>query len=193
MRIFKLLGRLIYEKRRYRFYGYDPKQGLGQEDPHVKVYAAWDEIPPHFRKVAAAHSRLNVMYYRIKRREARLLCYSEDGTRLDAYGWIQDWRPFRRRFGVLADQGTMLGFYWTAPAARGRGLYGRLLAHSLFLCRKERPILIATSPENKASQRGIEKAGFQSLGEWEGCVFFWRFSSMRRIFRPGEGVSRELH
>ena len=180
-RFINLLGRFIYEKRRYLFYGYIPEQGGGCADPHVKVYAAWDEIPLHFRKRALGSPWMNAMYYRMRRGEARLLCYSEDGQRLDAYGWIQDWRPFRRRFGAIADHGTMLGFYWTAPEARGRGLYGRLLAHSLFLCPKDRPILMATSPDNPASRRGIEKAGFASLGEWEGCVWFRWFSRMRRV------------
>ena len=191
-RVVGLMGRLIYEKRRYLFYGYAPEQDGGCEDPHVKVYAAWDEIPLHFRKWAAGSPWLNAMYYRMKRGEARLLCYSEDGVRLDAYGWIQDWRPFRRRFGAIAHQGTMLGFYWTAPAARGRGLYGRLLAHSIYLCRKDRPILIATSPENKASQRGIEKAGFKPLGEWEGRVFFRWFSRMKMVPRQDERVFNGL-
>jgi GNAT superfamily N-acetyltransferase len=121
------------------------------------------------------------MRYRLRREEARLLCLSEDGLHLDAYGWIQDWRPFRRRFGALAQTGTMLGPYWTAPEARGRGLYGRLLAHSLSLCDRDRPILIGTSPENKPSQRGIEKAGFKPRGEWVLRLYLRFFSDLRRI------------
>ncbi|MDY0144450.1 MAG: hypothetical protein RBS84_00480 [Kiritimatiellia bacterium] len=191
-RFVKLLGRFIYEKRRYLFYGYIPEQGEGTADPHVKVYAAWDEIPPRFRRRALGTSWMNAMYYRLRRGEARLLCYSEDGQRLDAYGWIQDWRPFRRRFGALAKHGTMLGFYWTAPEARGRGLYGRLLSHSLTVCSKDHPILIVTSPENKASQRGIDKAGFKSLGEWEGRILLRWFSQMHKIPQSIKGISNEL-
>lgn len=179
------LGRLVYQKRRYLFYAYDSKQGPGGLDPHVKDYGSWEEIPKPFRKIATPYPWLNVMYYRMKRGKARWLSYSEDGRQLDAYGWIQDWSIFRRRYGAIADRGTMLGYYWTAPAARGRGLYGRLLAHSLALCEKDRPIVIATSPDNGASQRGIEKAGFRSLGEWEGRIFFRWFSQMRRVSGPG--------
>lgn len=128
----------------------------------------------------------------MRRGKARLLCFSEDGLQLDAYGWIQDWSLFRRRYGAIATEGVMLGYYWTAPAARGRGLYGRLLSHSLALCRKDRPILIATTPDNTASQRGIVKAGFQSRGEWEVCSYFRWFSWMRRVANPGDGTGHGI-
>ena len=191
-RLLKLLRRFTYERRRYLFYGYGSRQGLGYLDPHVKTYDSWTEIPRHIREMAVPNPWMNVMYYRLQRGQARLLCYSETGARLDAYGWIQDWRPFRRRFGVIAARGSMLGYYWTAPDMRGRGLYGRLLAHSIYLCPKDQPILIDTSPKNRASQRGIEKAGFEFLGEWEERVFFRWFSKMRRIPRPDEKVPHEL-
>ena len=179
--LIRLLLRFVFEKRRYLFYGYDPRQGGGQADAQITVYNRWEEIPRAYRRIAAAAPWRNAMFYRIRRGGARLLCCSPDGTRLEAYGWVQDWRPFRRRFGAVAVEGTMLGFYWTAPEARGRGLYGRLLAHSLAVCDRTRPVLIVTSPENKASQRGIEKAGFQPLGEWEARIWLRCFSRMRRI------------
>ena len=121
------------------------------------------------------------MMYRMRRGKARWLCCSEDGRRVDAYGWIQDWSLFRRRYGAIAARGTMLGFYWTSPAMRGRGLRGRLLAHSLAVCSKDRPIVICVSPDNPASRRGIEKAGFAPLGEWEGTTWFRCFGRLRRI------------
>lgn len=177
----RLLGRLVYEKRQYKFYGYQPGQGDGRTDPHIRVYETWGDIPIRFRKIAAAAPWRNVMYYRMKRGGARLMCYSEDGERLDAFGWIQDWRPFRRRFGAIAREGTMVGFYWTAPESRGRGYFSRLLAHGLALSDKKRPIIVCVGTENVASWRGVEKAGFASLGEWEGRVWFRCFSRMRRI------------
>lgn len=180
-RILQLLCRAVYEQRRYLFYGYQPAQGAGHVDPDVRVYADWNEVPPRFLKIAAAAPWRNAMYYRMKRGQARLLCCSADGERLAAFGWVQDWKPFRRRFGAIAQEGTMLGFYWTDPELRGRGLYGRLLAHSLAVCAKDRPVVICVSPDNPASRRGIEKAGFASLGEWEGTVWFRWFSRMRRI------------
>ena len=178
----QLLVRWVYERRRYLFYGYHPRQGPGQADPQVTVYSRWRDIPRAFRRIAAAAPWRNAMYYRMWCGGVRLLCYSRDGRRLDAYGWVQDWRFFRHRFGAIAREGKMLGFYWTAQELRGQGLYGRLLAHSLLLCSKDHPIIICVSPDNLASRRGVEKAGFAPLGEWEARVFLRRFSRMRRIF-----------
>lgn len=179
--LFLRLRRLVYDRRQYLFYAYAPEQGPGRLDPHVREYSSPDEIPEPFRATVLPHPWMNVMYHRMRQGRARLLCHSEDGQRLDAYGWLQDWSIFRQRYGAVADHGTMLGYYWTAPESRGRGLYGRLLAHSIALCAKDRPILIATSPDNLASQRGIAKAGFRPLGEWEGRVLFRWFSKMDRV------------
>ena len=180
-RLMGLAGRLVHERRTLLFYVYEPGQGAGQADPRVSVYSSWAEIPASFRKVAVPAPWLSPLRRRLKRGEARLLCCSEDGRQVAAYGWIQDWRPFRRKYGALAQAGTMLGPYWTAPEARGRGLYGRLLAHSLFLCDRSRPILIGTSADNLASQRGIEKAGFGFRGRWQLRSYFGWFSRMRRL------------
>jgi hypothetical protein len=63
---------------------------------------------------------------------------------------------------------------FTFPEQRGRGLYSLALA---FAARKlldddgERPVLVESSTFNRASIRGIEKAGFERIGyhlEWRG-------------------------
>ena len=164
---FRLLRRFVHERRLCRFYAYDPRQGTGQADARIRIYSTWAELPEAVRRVALPRFRMNAMYYRMRRGEARLLCHSEDGKPVDAYGWIQGWRPFQRKFAALARDGLMLGPYWTAPEARGHGLYGRLLGHSLSVCLKDRPILIYTSPDNSASQRGIAKAGLQPCRGWQ--------------------------
>ena len=176
MRLIRLARRLVYDKRRYLFYRYDAQQGSGKEDSCITVYDSWKECPAPFRRLALRSRLLNVMYYRLQRGDARLLCYTEDGDKLQAYGWIQDWRPFRRKFGMLASEGTMLGPYWSAPEDRGRGLYGRLLEHSLHLSSKTQPILVYTSPDNTASQKGILRAGFRPIGEWTVCTWLGLFT-----------------
>ena len=180
-RAIRLLRRFVHERRVCRFYAYDPRQGTGQADARIRIYSTWAELPEAVRRRVLPRFRMNAMYYRLRRGEARLLCHSADGEQVDAYGWIQDWRPFRRKFAALAREGLMLGPYWTAPEARGRGLYGRLLGQSLSVCLKDRPILIYTSPDNSASRRGIEKAGFQPRGEWQLDVWFGCISRLRRI------------
>ena len=123
------------------------------------------------------------MAHRMKRDGARLVVLREE-NRLRAYGWIQGWRSFRR-LRWLAPDARCLGFYWTASADRGRGLYGRLLKHSIAVCeeRDRLPLVIFTSPDNPMSQRGIEKAGFLRLGEYELRSWFGGLISRHRTIR----------
>ena len=166
MSLLQLLGKVVYEKKHYLFYRYDLRQGAGEPYDEIRVYGSYKEIPHKFREVAIPSRSFNVMYYRLKLGYAKLLCYSDNNHMLKAYGWIQSWRPFKHKFRMLAVDGIMLGPYWTAPKHRGKGIYGKLLKHSLFLCQKEKPILIYTTPDNISSQRGVLKAGFEPYGEW---------------------------
>jgi len=112
------------------------------------------------------------MYYRLKWGDAKLLCYSDDGDDLQAYGWIQSWKQFKREFRMISGDGVLLGPFWTAPSQRGKGLYGKLLQHCLFHSPATMPVFIYTSPENTSSQRGILKAGFELVGEWIISMWF---------------------
>lgn len=176
-----LVRRFVYESRRCLFYCYDPKQGSGCIDPNIAVYTEWADVPDAYQSVIAPRAHFNIMIIRMKRKQARLLCCSNDKQQLNAYGWVQDWKPFRRRFGKIAEQGSMLGPYWTAPKYRRQGLYSRLLTHSIALCANDYPAIIYTSPENIASQQGIRKAGFQLMGEWEAKRWLGVISRLRRI------------
>ncbi len=179
--LLRLARKFIHEKRLYRFYRYVPRQGQGQPHDNVKVYASWQEIPEPIQQAVIPSRHIDSMYYRLGRGQAKLLCYTEKPNQLMAYGWVQDWQPFRRKFHMLAKEGIMLGPYWTAEECRGRGIYGVLLQHSLSLCEKDKPILIYTSPENLASQRGIEKAGFHFLGDWQVNSWLRVFMSQTKI------------
>jgi L-amino acid N-acyltransferase YncA len=102
------------------------------------------------------------------RRHGAVLLLLRDRNDLAAYGWLQAWAPLRYEFWWLADDAICLGPYWTHPQQRGRGLYGRLLSHSVAECRRrfprDLPIYIWAESSNAASIRGIEKAGFRSVG-----------------------------
>ena len=101
-------------------------------------------------------------------------------TRAEADAWVERcadvWRngesyPFAI---VEASTGEMLGSielhpansmvgYWVAAGARGRGVATRALQ---LLCgwTSQRPLRLTTHPENVASQRVAEKAGFRRVG-----------------------------
>jgi RimJ/RimL family protein N-acetyltransferase len=101
-------------------------------------------------------------------------------TRADAEWWIERcataWRTGGSHPFVIADAetGELLGAievrpaggsigYWVAPGARGRGVATRALET---VCRwwPERPLHLVTHPDNRASQRVAEKAGFRRTG-----------------------------
>ena len=168
----KILRKLVGVRRLWGIYAYDfRRQGEGRRDPAIQEYSAHERIPrPIARQMVtlAGLSGYWFMRQRMWRHDGKLLCLVQDG-KIAAYGWVQGWKPFRRRFNWLVRDAMMLGFYKTLPPYRGQGLYGRLLAHSIAACdnRNRIPLIIVVDPENKASVRGIEKAGFAKLGVFE--------------------------
>jgi RimJ/RimL family protein N-acetyltransferase len=101
-------------------------------------------------------------------------------TRSDAKAWIKRcaevWRAGESRPLAIADAetGELLGSielhfagptvgYWVAREARGRGIATRAL--QLVCASTElRPLRLTTHPDNRASQRVAEKAGFRRVG-----------------------------
>jgi RimJ/RimL family protein N-acetyltransferase len=97
----------------------------------------------------------------------------------DAEAWVERcegmWRDATSYPFAIADaaSGAFLGSielssewtigYWVAPGARGRGVATRALR---LLCSwaSQRPLRLTTHPDNAASQRVAEKAGFRRIG-----------------------------
>ena len=192
----RILRRAVYRRERLLLYVYCPAtQGEGKRDPAIECFDAAHRPPATVQEqIRRAGGRLGywLMAHRMKRDGARLLVLREE-NRLRAYGWIQGWRSFRRLLW-LAPGARCLGFYWTAPADRGRGLYGRLLKHSIAVCeeRNRLPLIIFTSPNNMRSQRGIEKAGFLRLGEYELQSWFGGLVSRHRTIREEHSLEQAL-
>jgi len=166
----KLWSRTVWRSELEMIYAYDPvRQGAGKSDDEVVCCEHYDDIPAGVAaQLFASPGSVNfdLMRWRMKQGRARLVYILQDGL-LAAYGWIQDWDAFRRKYRFLAKDGTLLGPYWTRPEFRGRGIYGRLLLHSIHCCQgRKLPILIAVHPGNDPSTRGVEKAGFVKLGTY---------------------------
>lgn len=182
------LWQFAFRRREVRVvFAYCRRQGAGREDAAVSCYDARNPPPPAIAdQVDGAQGLLGrlLMRRRLRQGGARLLCLQEDEKVL-AFGWIQQWRYFRRQYAWLTDRGICLGFFWTAPEARGRGLYGRLMAHAIALCprREELPLLIWTHPDNRPSLRGIEKAGFLRLGTYQISRYFFGLGNSHRIIQ----------
>ncbi len=158
----------LYSKDVFRFFRYPagrqtPPEGAFPPGYRVQVFEPGSSVPEQVARVAMPRALLDVMRWRFRRGDASLMAVFDDRGDVASYGWIQSWRPFRRRFRKVAREGSMLGFYWTHPAHRGRGLYRAMLARSLALVRGKEPIIIYASAGNAVSQRGIEGAGFEFL------------------------------
>ena len=101
-------------------------------------------------------------------------------TRADAKAWVRRCKQVRRAgqswpLAILdAETGELLGSielhftgptvgYWVAPEARGRGVATRAL-ELVCASTERRPLRLTTHPDNLASQRVAEKAGFRRIG-----------------------------
>ncbi|BCL78152.1 GNAT family N-acetyltransferase [Ktedonobacteria bacterium brp13] len=97
-------------------------------------------------------------------------CYlaSVDNTPV-AYGWVATQSGAIDEIGLHAfpilPESRYLWDFQTLPAWRGQGIYPQLLQH---IVRQEQPsaqrLYIGYVSENEASQRGITKAGFLTVG-----------------------------
>lgn len=163
-----LFERSVSRSRVYRVYRTGSSQGHGRRDDQVSVYDADSPPLPCVRsKYLHYVGRLRAAptLWRLRHTRAVMLAMMDGGTMI-GYGWLQAMHDLRREFWWLRSHGTCLGPYWTHPEHRGRGIYGRLLAHSLFEChnRAWSDLFIWAEQSNRSSIRGIERAGFVPLG-----------------------------
>ena len=168
------VGGLVRQHNTYVLYRWEAGRPIPSPDPSVEPCFHWRHMPGPLAASVLPQPLLQPMAHRLARGDATLLALWENGDPC-AWGWMQAWRPFHRRLGWFEADATMLGPYWVKPERRGQGLYGRLLVSSISLAAlRSKPIVIFTTPENAASQRGIEKAGFDRAGTWEVRTFIRR-------------------
>lgn len=178
--LFSSLKKIIFESDSCVIYKLKNRKELGRIDPEVKVYSEFRDVPQFIVKKLFDFPIINSLFYRIKSHKAKLLCIYDANT-LIAYGWIQNWKPFKQKFGWLTKNGTMLGPYWTHPQYRGKGYYGRLLKHSIAVSNEDLPLVIYTSPENMNSQKGIEKIEFEKIGNFRIDFYFRHWVQYKKI------------
>jgi hypothetical protein len=174
-RAIQLCKKIIFNSGEYTIYSFDSSRKIYYEyDSEIKKYSEYEEIPEHVKNELFRLSLLNPLYYRIKLKQAVLLCFHSE-TQVISFGWIQSWKPFKKKFGWLFKNATMLGPFWTNPQYRGEGYYGRLLKHCIVLSNRNLPILIYAAPENISSKKGIEKLNFKKIGDYRINVIFGIF------------------
>lgn len=163
-----IFERVIARKREYCVYRAETVSSSDEGGEQIAVY---DRAHPPAAQIRDAyrahlgHRSCWLMFRRMRRGQAVLLVLQKNDL-LAGIGWIQHWRPLRHEFWWLEDNGVALGPFWTSPALRGQGIYGRLLARAADEARRRgwKPLSIWAESSNTPSIRGIEKAGFESLG-----------------------------
>ncbi len=179
-KLISMVFKLIYDKSDFVFYTIEyPETSERLFSEELKCYNDFDSGKAAFHRILK-NWYLQPLFYRFKSGKATLITWEEDNEIL-AYGWLQSWSPFRRKFGKIFHDATMLGPYYTHPDHRGKGLYKKLLAYSVSLSPKEKPIAIYTSPENISSQKGIEASGFTKMGMYRVRFFFRLYSKVEKL------------
>jgi RimJ/RimL family protein N-acetyltransferase len=179
-RLVSLLLKLVYDKADFVFYT------TSHPDPSGQEFASQLHSYPDFNTGRAKFHEIlknwwmQPLYYRFKSRKATLVTW-EENDKILAYGWVQNWDPFRRKFGKIFPEAIMLGPYYTNPDQRGKGIYKKLLAYSLSCYPKDKAIAIYTSPTNISSQKGIEGSGFTKLGTFRVRLFFRWFADVEKV------------
>ncbi|KJS03128.1 MAG: hypothetical protein VR65_02485 [Desulfobulbaceae bacterium BRH_c16a] len=124
-------------------------------------------------------------------------CYEFDGVNdffvakddggIQHISWIY-FHDHRNRLLSLGKREAEIKFCLTLPAARGRGIYPKILLSALSYlnsCGIQR-VYICVHKDNNSSIRGIEKAGFTRVGEiklkkFMGIQMSPRFDTYRRV------------
>ncbi len=179
--LFRLIKKFFCESNNYKIYSLIKNdQYLNYHEPEVKIFLRYSDVPDFLKKKLIINPIINPLFYRLRLSHAILLSVYK-GTEIISYGWVQTWHPFKRKFGWMFKEATMLGPYWTNNLYRGKGYYGQLLKQSIQIADKSYPLFIYTTPENISSQKGIEKLGFQNMGIYKINLFLRYFVTHKKI------------
>ena len=180
MSLIKKIFRIIWDSDHYLIYQYNSEvQGDGKDFGEIKSYNNLGLLPSKYESILFNGFFSFNMKRRLENSDTKILCYVENDE-LIGYGWLQDNKYFKRKFGWIKEGATMFGPYWVSPLHRGRGIYGELLQQSIFE-NGPKPAIIFTNPMNIASQKGINKEGFKKLGCFSITILF-RLFLLKKIY-----------
>ena len=112
----------------------------------------------------------------------QLLAIVDEQGHVASYGFVLFDSFYKQVLREAADT-PMIGNCFTDPAQRGRGYYPRLLRAA---CRRladegYQRVIITCAPDNRASVRGIEKAGFRQAKTLSSLVLAARWIAWQRV------------
>lgn len=111
----------------------------------------------------------------------QLLAVLDAQGQVTSYGFVL-FDSFYKRILAEHRDTPMIGNCFTLPAWRGRGLYPRLLVATCqhLAAQGHGRAIITCAPDNLASVRGIEKAGFQRIRTVHSLVILTRWIAWQR-------------
>jgi RimJ/RimL family protein N-acetyltransferase len=144
----------------------------------------------NFRTAAASSVEESVLvggnhvYADELKEDATLLAATTPDGRVSSYAFVI-FQSFYKRILGEADAVPIICNCVTLPAFRGQGLYPLLLNEACrhLAAQGHRRAIVTCAPDNLASIRGIEKAGFRKVKTLYSLVFFSRWIIYQRTHR----------
>lgn len=162
----KIKGKINYLLREVTFYGYFPKNNLNLISQEEFIYQEISQLTD----IKDFSFENNFEDYKNRFNQKHVFCIWKNQEKVIAYGWLN---PNSTHYlGELALDMDMkskievLYDFYTYKEYRGKGLYPALLQKMCLRNNKSKLIYVFSS--NKSSIRGIEKAGFEFLGNIKG-------------------------
>jgi ribosomal protein S18 acetylase RimI-like enzyme len=123
----------------------------------------------------------NLLYVEELRAQGQLLAATDPQGRVISYAFVV-FESFYKRILGEATATPIISNCLTFPAYRGQGLYPLVLRASLrhLAAQGYSRAIITCAPENIASIRGIEKAGFRRLKTLYSLIIFARWIALQR-------------
>lgn len=153
-------------------------------DPEIQLYSRENPMPDHVADDMARMMgawALRVFKWRTARGHSRVYVFpAERGAA--SYAWVSDMCLYRKYFKI-AGPGWMLGPYATREDHRRKGLYARLLRHTLtHLAGIDNRVRWAFADvDNVVPRRAMEELGFEPLGVYETHTAFFRLIARSKL------------
>ena len=130
------------------------------------------------REVLTDH---NFAYREALQGEDLLYAATDESGHVSTYGFVL-FNSFYKRILGESNQVPMIGNCFTFPQHRGRGLYANLLMSisGHLSSQGYQRVIITCAPDNLASVRGIQRAGFSKVSILHSLVIFSRWIAIQK-------------
>jgi len=138
----------------------------------AEIASPGERLSPLQRAFLRRHTRWSTVWWILRRQEAWVF-FMRSETNYCHYSFVTGTRRLRSILPPMRGQKSLLiGPCFTEVGFRGKNINPTILGY-IGACLSQKgygPFYVDTTPDNRASMRGSEKAGFEKIGTWAG----WR-------------------